>query len=233
MSRLVVVFATLILLAGCMHRQLVKKATHQTSMLADLDQQQVLDNLALFASDLGALPYFAYASQGTASISDQSGLSVTNLLARQSQAQWQLTPVNDPRKLELMRCVYQRVIAMHRLSAMPAECPKCERLLKNFYTGDPEKSIEEGHLDSVTVDCLDGARWLAFGCKDCAAKRGGACVGRCGDVCVSVLPGRQEALTKLTLIILAFALHEPVAKPRKSAASDSSRHDRLESGDKP
>ena len=227
MARLLTAFAALAVAAGCIHTQLTKNSHGVTESLADVHQQQVLDNLAMFASDLGALPYFAYASQGTASVNDQSGLSATNLLTRQCQEQWQFTSVNDPRKLELMRCVYQRVVALHRSAAIPADCPNCERLLRKFYSGDPEIPVEHAGLDSVTVDCLTGERWLAMGCGKCAKKRRGSLMGRYGDVWVWVLPGKRDELTKLTLIILDYALHDPASKPKKSAALTSNDHGSL------
>lgn len=228
MFRVVGVAALLAALAGCTATRLSLKTNNQADTLSDIDRQQVLDNLALFAYDLEALPFFAYASQGTASLSNQSGLSVTNLLTSQTQESWQLTPINDPRKLERMRCVYQRVISLHRRQAMRGDCPNCARVLSDFYTGDPDLRIDQRDQGgAVTVDCLDGRKWLAIGCKSCAPTIKRCAVGKYCDVRVWVLPGGSGELSKLTLTVLDYALHDPPAKSNKNVTFHLDQHGEL------
>ncbi|HVX10154.1 MAG TPA: hypothetical protein VHC22_03030 [Pirellulales bacterium] len=217
MIRVVGVVATLVAIAGCSAAQLRHKTGRQVRTLADIYQQQVLDNLARFASDQESLPFFAYASQGTTTFSDQMALSLTGVVQYQTQEAWQLTPVNDPRKLELMRCIYQRVIAVHCRRALRADCPNCERLFRNFYTGDPDVRVDQhDHKGIVTIDCLDATNWLAIGCAKCLPEIHGSAVGRHGEVRVWILPGGSDELSKLTLAILDYALHDPPAKGSKT-----------------
>jgi hypothetical protein len=233
MYRIVGVTAALAILVGCSATQLRQKSRHQVRTLADIYQQQVLDNLALFASDFEALPYFAYATQGTASVNDQMALSLTGVLQHQSQQAWQLTPVNDPRKLELMRCVYQRAIAIHRRQPMQGDCPNCARLFNKFYTGDPDVRVDQHDRGGiVTVDCLDAPKWLGIGCVKCAPKRNLSGVGRHHDARVWVLPGGSGELTKLTLAVLDYALHDPPAKSNKTVTFHLTEQGALTTSDK-
>lgn len=228
MHRVMGVVLTLAVISGCTATRLRQKTDRQAATLADIHQRQVLDNLALFAYDPAALPFFAYASQGTASLSNQSGLSFTSLLTTQTQESWQLTPVNDPRKLELMRCLYQRVVAVHRHQAMPGDCPNCARLFSKFYTGDPDLRVDQSDSGgALTIDCLDGRKWLAIGCEKCAPKRSRCAVGHHCDVRVWVLPGGTDELSKLTLIILDYALHDPPATANKNVTFHLTRQGEL------
>ncbi|HVX62780.1 MAG TPA: hypothetical protein VHC19_19330 [Pirellulales bacterium] len=234
MHRLVTAVVILAALEGCAHVELRCRATKQAGTLADLYEQQVLDNLAMFAEDLGALPYFSYASQGTASVGNQGALSWTSLWQRNARLTWQLQPVNDPRKLALMRCIYQQTIAAHSMRPIPAECPDCTRLFQNFYTGDPELRIDHRPgLGTVTVDCLAGPKWLAIGCTSCVpVRRHETRVGRYGNARVWTLPGKSDELAKLTLVILDYALHDPPAQPKKTVSYYLDNQGELTSADK-
>lgn len=234
MVRVVTAVMILAALEGCAHVELRRRATKQVRTLSDLYQQQVLDNLAMFASDLGALPYFSYASQGTTSVTNQGAVSWTSVLQHTAQQTWQLTPVNDPRKLELMRCIYQQTIAAHSMRAIPAECPDCRRLFQNFYTGDPELRIDQRPgLGTVTVDCVAGTKWLAIGCTSCVpVRRHGVRAGRYENARVWTLPGKSDELAKLTLVILDYALHDPPAQPKKTVSYHLNEQGELTSADK-
>lgn len=221
-------FLVLALTSGCTATRLGQKTGNQTTTLADMYQRQVLDNLALFADDPAALPFFAYASQGTTTLSNQSGLSTTNLLTTQTQESWQVTPVNDPRKLELMRCVYQQVIAVHRQQAMRGDCPNCAKLFSTFYTGDADLRVDQADSGgAITVNCLEGRKWLGLGCRKCAPKAARCAVGRHNEARVWVLPGGSDELSKLTLTILDFALHDAPTKANKSVTFHLTRHGEL------
>ena len=130
-----------------------------------------------------------------------------------------VTPVNDPRKLELMRCAYQQAVASCGRAAVSGSCPDCQTRFKVFYTGDPNGDIRQGANGIVTSECLrSDCCWFHVGCKKCFAKH---CHPRCvavGEYCgcyVWVLPEGQDQLTKLTLAILDYALHEPPVKRTK------------------
>jgi len=67
--------------------------------------------------------------------------------SRTNQAAWTLAPVTDPRKLELMRCAYQRVISQCGLGYESVACPDCRKRFNKFYTG---RAYERG-LDRYKI----------------------------------------------------------------------------------
>jgi hypothetical protein len=52
-----------------------------------------------------------------------------------------MTPVNDPAKLELMRCVYQKAVSGCECGGQSEHCPNCTKKFNGFYfgTASPEK----------------------------------------------------------------------------------------------
>jgi hypothetical protein len=64
---------------------------------------------------------------------------------RQKQNNWTVTPITDPRKLELMRCAYQRSVSQCTGIDESTCCPDCQRRFNQFYTGSsasPPRSNE-------------------------------------------------------------------------------------------
>jgi hypothetical protein len=209
--------------SGCVNAHLRRNTTQQAQVISDVYQQQVLNNLARFVYDPNSLPYFSYATQASSQVQNTaqgnfnsalsgSPLRFTNLgfglqgthLANET---FQLAPVNDPRKLELMRCAYQKAVATCGSGEMSTSCPDCKTLFNRFYTGDKDGNIAS--KPHVTTECLGQACWFQFGCKKCIPK---SCdcipIGEyCGVyVWVTDSYGRDE-LTKLTLTILDFAMN--------------------------
>lgn len=145
------IFGLAVLLAatGCTHAQLRFNTVNQAKTVADVHTQQVLDNLAKFVHNPNALPHFSYPNQGAASVTDalsggnQFGFNPSRLTgwgfntggSRTNGESYTMTPVNDPRKLELMKCAYQRAIAACCRYGASMDCPDCERRLNSFYTG--------------------------------------------------------------------------------------------------
>ena len=238
--------------SGCTHVQLQKNSVRQAATVHDLQQQQVLDNLAMFVYDYNSMPYFSYANQSGAQVTDQANASASlgwgrvnefgnlgtsephrvapfpfpflfNALGlagggqRSQQEAFTVTPVNDPRKLELMRCAYQLAVSHCGRDAVSATCPDCQTRFKVFYTGDPNGDIRQGANGIVTSECLKSdCCWFHIGCKKCLPKKC-PCMA-VGEYCgcyVWVLPEGQDQLTKLTLTILDYALHEPPVKRTK------------------
>ena len=117
----------------------------------DIQQQQVLDNLAMFVANPTAFPYFSIASQGSTAVVDQAGLSVagewqralgvlyfyqllgTPSANRSDTENWTLNPVNDSVKLSLMRCAYQRVVGSCVGISPACIDPDCNKLFDAFY----------------------------------------------------------------------------------------------------
>ena len=86
-----------------------------------------------------------------------------------------------------------------------------------FYTGDPNGDIRQGANGIVTSECLKAnCCWFHAGCKKCWAKHGSCkCCGEYCGMYVWVGPEGRDELTKLTLAILDYALHEPPVKRTK------------------
>jgi hypothetical protein len=234
------------LLSGCQTGQLRVGSINQAASYGDIQEQQVLDNLAKFVYDINSLPTFAYSGQGNNQVTDQvsigstttwqrigAGLygwlssTATPTAQRQAFQNWVLQPLNDPRKLDLMRCAYQKVVrdnfAARGLSVAASsctpcdggQCPDCTKRFNSFYTGDantltppPGDPKDRG---GVTPWCLgQNPTWFGWGCKSDLPK---ACkclkYGHYCGVYVWVLPGGEDELTKLTLAILDYAVNTP------------------------
>jgi hypothetical protein len=224
---MLVVAATLAFAGGCTHMQLQRNTVRQARTLSDIHQQQVLNNLAMFVYDYNSLPSFSIPNQGGSNVTDTGDAAVSAgfsrgagaflfdalgldfRASRQAQESFTLTPVNDPRKLELMRCAYQQAVANCGRGDVSQHCPDCETLMKNFYTGDPDGDIANTH-GIVNSECLKPNCWFGFGCKKCVPKD--CPCNYVGEYCgcyVWVLPGGRNELAKLTLAILDYAVNSP------------------------
>ncbi len=216
--------------AGCTHVPLRRNTSRQAETLSEIYQQQVLDNLAKFVYDYNSLPHFAYANAGSTTVSDTATASGTVNWARiffdtgdlgftgsrNNEEAWTLTPVSDPRKLELMRCAYQRAVSSCVAQAESGGCPDCEKRFRDYYTGSPDGKIPApGSPEDpgiVTSECLrSDCCWFHVACKGCVGKHGPCCrVGHYRGVYVVVPPGRGQAeLTELTLAVLDYAVNKP------------------------
>ena len=230
MIRRGLVVAAAVACVGCTHVQLRKNTIRQAGTLSDIYQQQVLDNLAKFVCDYYSLPHFAFARDGTSQVSDTASatgganwpgivldaFSLELKGERAVQESWMLTPISDPRVLDLMRCAYQRAVAPCLSGAAePTCCPNCDKRFKQYYTGSSDGHIPLPGSPSdngvITAECLrTDCCWFRIGCKKCVPKDS-SCrhIGHYCGVYVWVPPGRgQDELTKLTLVILDFAFHE-------------------------
>ena len=125
-----------------------------TSTLADLQFQQVLDNVARFHDNPDTVPSFAVATAGTVSLLDTAGagvsptysptlttaqqgggaLPILSLLfpltaSRAVTENWSLTPITDADNLRRLRCAY-------RLLVMGEATPNyefCVKEMKEFF----------------------------------------------------------------------------------------------------
>ncbi|MCA9038895.1 MAG: hypothetical protein KDA65_00970 [Planctomycetaceae bacterium] len=158
------VLVSLVSFQGCTHQQLRDNTVNHSKTVADVHTQQVLDNLAKFVANPHALPHFEYPNQGGSDVSDtirgNSSFSFTPQAlsgwgfgvdgTRNSKEAFTMTPVNDPRKLELMRCAYQRAVSSCCYCyGESAGCPNCDKRFNKFYfgqTGPPkrQKTTAEG-----------------------------------------------------------------------------------------
>ena len=134
---------------------------------------------------------------------------------RSQQESFVLTPVNDPRKLQLMRCAYQLAVSnCGRGPVPPNQCPDCNARFNTFYTGtpDPESAhvptISQMRDGTITSECLKGPCWFHVGCEKDVPKCPCLLVGHYCGVYVWVCPEGRDGLTKLTLAILDYAIHD-------------------------
>jgi hypothetical protein len=227
----IVVSCGLLIVPGCAHQQLRWNTVKQSQTLTDIYEQQVLDNLAMFVYDANSLPFFSFPNAGAADVNDEgnltAGIDFTRLAKgfsaadiglsgkRSAKESWTLTPIVDPRKLELMRCAYQQAISNCGFGELSTTCPNCTRAFNKFYTGNPNKPVSNDS-GAVTSDCLNSGCWLGYGCSKCVPSCD-PCI-KVGHYCglyVWVLPGGQNELTKLTLSILDYAFYPPAQTRQK------------------
>jgi hypothetical protein len=143
---------SLVLASGCTSAELRKDSISQLSTVHDLQQQQVLDNLAMFVCNRNSYPYFSTIGAGSCTVTDMGSLGITNSLGRNTAGlflynslglnptvsrsvgeNWQLNPINDAVRLTLMRCVYQKAVACCFNEPESASCPNCNALYDAFY----------------------------------------------------------------------------------------------------
>lgn len=106
--------------AGCTTGRLRQRTINQGSTLPELQYQQVLGNLALFAVNPAALPWHVNLREGTTQITDSAtGGALVDLgppavtepqvfASRTAVAQWGMSPVIDTTELQLLRIAYRR-----------------------------------------------------------------------------------------------------------------------------
>jgi hypothetical protein len=110
--------------SGCTHLALERRTLNQASTLSNLQYQQVLDNLALFACNPDALPWHLKLNGASVQVTDQgtglfafswgggkSGSYAPSLTAQRGIVnQWSGIPTVDPDSLELLSLAYQKAL---------------------------------------------------------------------------------------------------------------------------
>lgn len=114
--------------SGCTTARLRQRTINQGGTLPELQYQQVLDNLALFAVNPSALPWHVNLHEGTAQVTDSLSGGVAVELgppadalpqlfgSRTAVAQWGMSPVVDATELRLLRFAYRRA---HGIGGQP------------------------------------------------------------------------------------------------------------------
>lgn len=110
---------------GCTHNFLRRNTIRQASTISDVLYFQVMDNIATFCANQGALPHFAILNDGTTQATDQAtpmgglkwnpttiteetlGLNAN----RQLTENWKMAPVTSAGRLKRMRCALQFVVS--------------------------------------------------------------------------------------------------------------------------
>jgi hypothetical protein len=144
-----------------------------------------------------------------------TGADLGGRISRTKKHGWTLTPLNDPRKLELMRCAYQKAVSNCANANFGENCPNCPNRMEEFY--DPAHKVGP-ILDRASYDCLQPGccTWFAYGPKKCVPKCKCKLVGNYCGTYVWLLPGGEDELTKLTLTILDFAMYDfPAARTKE------------------
>jgi hypothetical protein len=214
--------ATMLSVAGgCRTHLALRDSTLNTAnTLADLNYQQVLDNLARFEKNPGTMPSLAVINAGTVNVADQksfngnatvaptitavqqggSGLPILSLLfnpnaQRNLSENWSLAPVTDIDNLRRIRCAYQLLVN----AETSRECIDCQDLLRRFYEGEQDN-----------LDCVIPRGWYEIGCEKEVPKC--ACyVGHYCDLYVWVRPDGLDGLTRFTMTVIDLATGKPHA----------------------
>lgn len=194
---------------GCTTLALERHTLSQVASPTDIRYQEVLDNLAMVASDPAALPAYSSIFAGTAQITDTSQLaSTTSVGPGATSAQvaspqftrlvlgnWTLDPINSPEKLEAIRgacrwVIYGREFACHDcpgLLASPEQAPFPGR---HFGVWDRLARLPQGWVHvGQRHDVPAGARYRAH----------------CGNTWVWVMPGDTRALADFNLVLQDIA----------------------------
>ena len=213
--------ALIILTSGCTHIQLRNSALNQAQAALQLQQQQVLNNLAMFMGNPNAVPYFTIVSTGLTQVNDTGSVSATPAWSklgfssvgaafsgsRINQENFSSIPVSDPFRLTWMRCAYQTAVGFPVDGAQSAECCAILRSWnKTSTTGCPGVMSACQCLpdQSCAECCLPGPGWFGVG-KKCDVPKCALYVGRHGKVYVWVLPEGTEEFAQLTFAIVGFA----------------------------
>jgi len=113
---------SLLALCGCTQVQLQKHTVRQGATLPDVQYQQVLDNLAMFAGDPNALAWHVKVTGGLVQVADQGNAAVVPSavtspflapnagLSRNVLGQWNVDAVTESDDLELLQLAYQKAV---------------------------------------------------------------------------------------------------------------------------
>jgi len=112
----------LVICCGCTHTRLQRNTISQGSTLTDLQYQQVLDNVAMFACNPDSLAWHIKINSGLVQVADQgSGFLGANLggpghlvpnlgLQRNVLHQWNVDPVIEAEDLKLLQLAYRKAV---------------------------------------------------------------------------------------------------------------------------
>jgi hypothetical protein len=201
--------------SGCTHVALQNDTVRTTNTLADLQFQQILDNLARFHDNPDTVPSFAVATAGTVSIADTTGAGVSPTYSptlpfalqgggalpiltllfpfsaqRAVTENWSLTPITDADNLRRLRCAY-RLLVMGEATPNHAFCRK---EMKEFFAGE----------EAALVDYFPPRGWYCVGVKKEVPKT--ACyVGSHGSTYVWVMSEGMNDLALFTMGALDLA----------------------------
>ena len=242
--RMAAFFCTMGLLAattaGCQTHAALREHTLKTSgTLAELNCQQVVDNLARFAAQPASLPSVAVLQSGNVTLADQhaaaaagtyaptitradqlGGFPIFSLflspnVSRNLTEQWDLKPVTDTDRIRRIRAAFQIILGA---GASPDDpCDDCSQ------------TVKELTADGSTLDCQLPTGWFQIGCRRDVPDS--ACyVGNCGETYVWVGPEGMDGLSRFTLTIMQLSTSDPKPATR-TVVRRYDADDKLESTD--
>lgn len=201
-------FVASMLQCGCAHRRLMQRTVEQAQTLADVQERQILDNIAMAIAKPNSTPFFAIPSSGSATVNQSQNASGglnwntfrftgANLGASGQMGlseNWTLKPINEPERLEMMKCLYQ-----HAVGDLGRDgCQDCKTKLANYFDDEtklcdlPSCFFEVHDCPPPGSGCFDG--------EDCCVKFG----HHCGTY-VWVRPQHYGDLSRITLAVLDLA----------------------------
>jgi len=221
----IALIAALVIVAtpGCAtHRVLQQKTTAANLTVTDIYYEQVLNNLARFVDNPGAMPSFSVVTAGTVNIQDSAGASIApnysptlttklqgggalpilSILfgangSRTVSENWSTAPLTDSDNIRRMRCAFQLL-----LDAEASECDRCRDRLQGFFHGGTE-----------SFECMIPRDWFSVGrCED--VPEDASYVGSHGDTYVWVMPEGVDGLSRFTITVLDIATGEVHAPQR-------------------
>ena len=219
---------TLLFFTGCTHVQLRRDTLHQAEAVHDVQQQMVLDNLAMFVENPNALPYFSEISGGFSQVNDTgsgsanptwlaSGFASIGLTVsgnRVNQEQFAFSPITDPNRLTWMRCAYRSAVGA---PLDPREADECNAIIRTW-----DKSCSNCPPVPTDTPIAGNTQWCLPSCGwFCVVREHTSCgrqfvggdrlptdaqyVGRYGKTCIYVPKSGQQELGRLTMIVIGFA----------------------------
>jgi hypothetical protein len=116
--------ATLVVVSfpGCTSNRLLRGTLEQAGTLTELQYQQVLNNLAMFCANPGAMPWHVNIRDGSAQIADLGSAQYVGdwhrafsshpalLGSRTVIEQWSMSPITDDTELKVLRLAYRRAL---------------------------------------------------------------------------------------------------------------------------
>jgi hypothetical protein len=180
--RTILVPIVLAALTGCTATRLRQRTINQASTLTELQYQQVLNNLALFAGNPAALPWHVTLREGTTQITDSGNAGAAVDLgppaetlpqafaSRTAVAQWGMSPVVDPTMLRLLRFAYRRAVGVPEMPGaefldelsheLKDQIPSNDDLRNEsivFYQFESDLGLEPRQLDARVITTNDAS----------------------------------------------------------------------------
>ncbi len=200
-------FSVLLALCGCNAEQLRVTTLRLGQSIPELQEGQVIDNLARIAARPASLPYYTVINTGTANIMDtgatglgaltfQSHVGTLGTLnataSRAITGNWTLNPMSNPDRLRAMRAAYQIALGVNDID------PEDFKLLQGY--------LEDGHGPGIRTG------WLCVGSKSDVPEQASV-VSHYGKTYVWVMPQYARTFADFALQMLDIATWSPPSSP--------------------